>query len=149
MGGEAARPRAPALDASGDTDAVAYLDGPFQQCIASAGHPPPLLHRPGEPCAVSEVAPGPLPGVLADSQYPVTEHSLPPGSHLCLYTDGLVEAPGIDPDQQLATRAARLSHLGDLEDGPLDTLIDTLLAQSSHDFPRGDDIAVLLLRTRT
>jgi hypothetical protein len=78
----------------------------------------------------------------------VTELCLPPGSHLRPCTGGLVEAPGIDPDRRLATRAARLGHLGDQEDGPLDTLIDTLLAQSSHDFPRGDDIAVPLPHTR-
>jgi serine phosphatase RsbU (regulator of sigma subunit) len=116
--------------------------------LASAGHLPPLLRLPGQPCSAAEIAPGPLLGVTPNPEYPLTELALPPGSLLGLYTDGLVEAPGIDLDQQLAKCAAVLNRDGNPEARQLDTLIDMLLAQSSQDFPRRDDIAVLLLHTR-
>ncbi|MFE0459977.1 SpoIIE family protein phosphatase [Kitasatospora sp. NPDC058965] len=112
--------------------------------LANAGHLPPLFRRPGEPCSLAEVAPGPLLGILRDPEYPLTELALPPDTLLGLYTDGLVEAPGIDMDHQLAKYAALLSSP---EHDPLDALVDTLLHQWSNDAPRSDDIAVLLLRT--
>ncbi|MEY9939041.1 SpoIIE family protein phosphatase [Streptacidiphilus sp. MAP5-3] len=116
--------------------------------LANAGHLPPLLRLPGQPCSAVEIAPGPLLGATPDPEYPLTELALPAGSLLGMYTDGLVEAPGIDLDQQLA-KCAGILNRGDMsEAGQLDTLIDALLAESSHDFPRRDDIAVLLLHTR-
>ncbi|GAA4833169.1 SpoIIE family protein phosphatase [Kitasatospora terrestris] len=116
--------------------------------LASAGHLPPLLRPPGGPCTVAEVAPGPLLGTVPDPEYPLTELDLPPDTLIGLYTDGLVEAPGIDLDQQLAKCAALLSDPGESQDGRLDPLVDILLRAWPDDFPRSDDIAVLLLRTR-
>lgn len=64
---------------------------------------------------------------------------------LVLSTDGLVEVPGtglLDPVDALAARPA---DAGDLEaEGLADVLVDDV-RRSAH---RGDDVAVLVLRTR-
>jgi hypothetical protein len=110
--------------------------------LASAGHLPPLLHRPGQRPGVLEIDPGPLLGVGVDLPYPITTVPMPPGTTLALYTDGLVEVPGTDLDR-MTTGLARL-----LADGSRpDRLVDKLI---HHSWPHGlptDDIAVLLLRT--
>ncbi|GAA2787769.1 SpoIIE family protein phosphatase [Kitasatospora paracochleata] len=116
--------------------------------LASAGHLPPMFRPPGGNCAFAGVAPGPLLGILRDPEYPMTELAVPPDSLLGLFTDGLVEAPGVDLDRQLARCAALVDGLGEPGDGRLEALLDTLLQEWSHDLPRSDDIAVLLLHTR-
>lgn len=109
--------------------------------IASAGHLPPLLRRPGQSAAPVPLEPGPLLGVDSTSTYPATTIELPPGSLLALYTDGLVETPGADLD--LATAAlARVLTEADLND--LDHVIDALLHQGRPNGQYLDDIAVLL-----
>ncbi|WP_051034261.1 SpoIIE family protein phosphatase [Streptomyces sp. SS] len=115
-----------------------------QATLASAGHPPPLLHRPGQPGLVVALDPGPLLGIDIDTPYPVTDLPLPPGSTLALYTDGLVEVPGTDPDRTAADLAEHLA-LRPTED--VETLIDHLIRRA---WPTGgdtDDTALLLLRT--
>ncbi|AEW98600.1 SpoIIE family protein phosphatase [Streptantibioticus cattleyicolor] len=116
--------------------------------LASAGHPAPLLRSPGPPphTRVLDVEPGLPLGIGIDTPYPVTTASLPPGAVLALYTDGLVETRGRDLTE---TTEAVARHLTDTGDRPLDQLIDGLIR---HTWPTGqhtDDIAVLLLRTRT
>ncbi|AXE87438.1 Stage II sporulation protein E (SpoIIE) [Streptomyces sp. Go-475] len=72
---------------------------------------------------------------------PSAAQSLPPGSTLLLYTDGLIEIPGSDLDTGLA-RLRR--HALALAHEPLDTLCDRLPAR----MPPGstDDVALLALR---
>lgn len=118
--------------------------------LANAGHPPPLLSTPGHPCTVADVTPGPLLGSTTDAAYPTTELRFPPGSLLALYTDGLVEAPGTDLEQQIAACARALDAAARTPSAAapaLDTLVDALLAgPTTRAFPHNDDIAVLLLR---
>jgi serine phosphatase RsbU (regulator of sigma subunit) len=64
------------------------------------------------------------------------------GLTLALYTDGLVEAPGIDIDDAVAALADRLAQASDDD---LEDLTETLLGDASH-HPRIDDIAMLLVR---
>ncbi|MFE2298672.1 SpoIIE family protein phosphatase [Streptomyces sp. NPDC059445] len=109
--------------------------------LASAGHVPPLLHRPGERPVVLEIEPGPLLGIGVDLPYPITTVPMPPGTTLALYTDGLVEVPGTDLDRLTGELAQLLA-------GPSRParLIDELI---QHSWPHGlptDDIAVLLLK---
>ncbi|WP_431683463.1 SpoIIE family protein phosphatase [Kitasatospora sp. KL5] len=113
-----------------------------QATLASAGHPPPLLRRPGRRAHVLHVEPGPLLGVEPGSAYPLTTLPLPPGTVLALYTDGLVEAPGTDPHRAAADLA---DHLAQTTAASLDGIIDDLV---HHRWPTGqhrDDIALLLL----
>jgi serine phosphatase RsbU (regulator of sigma subunit) len=114
--------------------------------MARAGHPPPLLRRPDGKVRVLDLAGGPLLGIDASATYPTTEVPLAPGSVLALYTDGLIESPGVDIEDALADLGRRLAETGDQ---PLDALADSLVrhgATASQE--RLDDVALLLLRAR-
>ncbi|MCO5988690.1 SpoIIE family protein phosphatase [Actinoallomurus spadix] len=113
--------------------------------LASAGHPQPILCcRPGQPPAAQplEVEPGPLLGIGDSAWFPVTMAPMHRGTTLLLYTDGLVEVPGIDLTESTAALARRLSDAADL---PLDDLVDELIRTRTIG-RHTDDIAVLLLR---
>lgn len=74
---------------------------------ANAGHPPPVLRRPGEEARMLERGGG-LMGVM-DSVYEEHETSIADGDVLILYSDGLVERRGESIDvglQRLAQAAA-------------------------------------------
>nr|WP_229925943.1 SpoIIE family protein phosphatase [Streptomyces longispororuber] len=124
----------------------AHLDLAGRRAVlASAGHPPPLLHHPGRPPQVLEPDPGPLLGVDPAAAYPCTVVPLPPGTTLALYTDGLVESPGTDPGALADSLARRLpAHSGH----GLEELLDALLRHARPSAHYTDDIALLALRTR-
>ncbi|MER5295324.1 SpoIIE family protein phosphatase [Streptomyces pharetrae] len=110
--------------------------------LASAGHPPPLLRFPDGTTRSVDVQPGPLLGILPDAGFPVTEIPFPPGATLLLYTDGLIETPGVDLDESVA-RLGR--HLAQADDRDLDALIDDVLDKEVPTGQRADDIALLAL----
>ncbi|OQR64541.1 phosphatase [Streptomyces maremycinicus] len=114
--------------------------------MASAGHPPPLLRFPDGDARAASIPPGPLLGIDPDAVFPSTEIPLTPGLMLVLYTDGLVERPGIDLDDSIARLA---HHLGRADDTDLDLLIDGLLTTAGAAEQRTDDIAVLVLHDET
>ncbi|WP_435862533.1 SpoIIE family protein phosphatase [Streptomyces phaeochromogenes] len=116
-----------------------------QLVMARAGHPPPLLRRPDGKVRVLDLAGGPLLGIDPAATYPTTDVALPPGSLLALYTDGLIESPGVDIEDALAGLAQRLSEIGDR---PLDEVADSLVEHSGTAEQRVDDVALLLLRAR-
>jgi hypothetical protein len=112
--------------------------------IASAGHPPPALARPGHPAAFPGMLPG-LPlgtGLGEGGSYRATRLRLPPGSTLVLYTDGLIEEPAADISTGMARLATTLATLTTL---PLADACDTLLATAAPG--AADDIAILMART--
>lgn len=111
-------------------------------CLAGAGHPPPILRHPDRHTSVLHVPPGLLLGIDPDARYSATEITLPPSSVLALYTDGLVETPGVDPDRSVAELAGRLNDAPPL--GP-ERLADVLLENQDADTDRQDDVALLLL----
>lgn len=113
--------------------------------MARAGHPPPLLRRPDGRVRVLDLAGGPLLGIDGAATYPTTEVELTPGCVLVLYTDGLVESPGVDIEDALADLGRRLAEVGDR---PLDELADDLVRHSATTRERIDDVALLLLRAR-
>lgn len=122
-----------------------HIDLARQEAVlASAGHPPPLLHHPATSPCVMELDPGPLLGIDPGLAYPLTSQPLPPGTTLALYTDGLIEVPGIDADQ---TAQGLARHLGRHSGHSLDRLIDMLLHHARPHAHYTDDIAMLLLRT--
>ncbi|MEU6669016.1 GAF domain-containing SpoIIE family protein phosphatase [Streptomyces sp. NPDC046727] len=114
-----------------------------QAVMARAGHPPPLLRRPDGRVRVLDLAGGPLLGIDASAVYPTTEVSLAPGSVLVLYTDGLVESPGVDIEDALVDLGELLAEVGDQ---PLESLADAVVRHSAAAGERVDDVAVLLLR---
>lgn len=120
---------------------------PGSGCVmaARAGHPQPLLRHPDGRTEVLDLAGGVVLGIDPEASYPVTELRLTVGSVLALYTDGLVEKPGIDIDVGVerlrrALAAARPS--------PLTETADRLISEAGSTADRPDDIA-LLLASRT
>ncbi|MFF7275388.1 SpoIIE family protein phosphatase [Streptomyces griseorubiginosus] len=111
--------------------------------MARAGHPPPLLRRPDGRVRVLDLAGGPLLGIDGSAGYPTTEVELAPGSVLALYTDGLIESPGVDIEDALAELGRQLAETGDR---PLDELAYELVRRSAAARERNDDVALLLLR---
>ncbi|WP_410535555.1 SpoIIE family protein phosphatase [Streptomyces sp. KL2] len=112
--------------------------------IASAGHPRPLLRGPDGRTRPLDVPPGLLLGVEPDADYQVFDTPLQAGAILALYTDGLVETPGVDPDRATADFAR---HLAGIPDGDLERLVDAVVRKVRPTRQRTDDIALLLLRT--
>ncbi len=103
----------------------AHLDlGNRRACLATAGHPPPLMRHCDGRTELLAVPPGLLLGIDPTARYPSLECALPPGCVLVLYTDGLVEAPGVDPDDATAALAG-LVEQSDPRD--LEAMADTLV----------------------
>lgn len=111
--------------------------------MARAGHPPPLLRRPDGRVRVLDLAGGPLLGIQGPVRFPTTEFTLTPGSVLALYTDGLIESPGVDIEDALAELGERFAQGGD---EPLEALADRLVRHTATAEERLDDVALLLLR---
>ncbi len=66
--------------------------------LASAGHPPPLILDGAGGCAYVEM-PGSVPlGAVRFAHYEDVEARLEPGDSLVLYTDGVIERPGVSLD---------------------------------------------------
>ncbi|WP_327287426.1 SpoIIE family protein phosphatase [Streptomyces sp. NBC_01198] len=116
--------------------------------LASAGHPPPLLRHPSGRTEVLDLPPGMLLGVQEDVRFESIEVPLPPGAVLALYTDGLVERPGIDLSLSIGQLADRLT---EAEEGSLETLADLVVKRSQETVVArsSDDIALLLVACGT
>lgn len=110
---------------------------------SAAGHPPPLLIEPGGESRFLDAARGwPLGVGDPAAERPETVVTMPPGSTLILYTDGLVERRGQRFESgmaRLAVEASRCAHL------PVEELCDEMLAALVPEQPT-DDIALVALR---
>ncbi|MET8837883.1 PP2C family protein-serine/threonine phosphatase [Micromonospora sp. NPDC004540] len=124
---------------------LAYVDvtpdGAYLLRWSNAGHPPPILLH-----ADRSVRTLPARDLLLGASRFVGranhQQSLPPGSTLLLYTDGLIERRSETFEEGLARLR---SCLADHAHFPLDDLVDTVLA-TVPDPTHEDDIAVLALR---
>ncbi|MGW1540063.1 SpoIIE family protein phosphatase [Streptomyces sp. NPDC002309] len=112
--------------------------------LATAGHLPPLLRRPDGGTEIVQVPTGLLLGINPDAEYATLDLPLPRGTTLALYTDGLVEAPGVDIDDAVAGLAGQLART---PTDDIDALTDALLRHALRGIPRTDDIAMLLMHT--
>ncbi|MET0493478.1 MAG: SpoIIE family protein phosphatase, partial [Actinoplanes sp.] len=109
---------------------------------SSAGHPPPVLAKPGEEGEfLYTAALGPPIGALSEVTYPTLTARLEPGSRLLLYTDGLVEDRQQGIDTGLAEVRAELAKPADHVEDLLDHLLAGVAEQT-----RRDDIALLALQ---
>ncbi|SFT51194.1 Serine phosphatase RsbU, regulator of sigma subunit [Geodermatophilus amargosae] len=108
---------------------------------STAGHPPPLLVPPAGRPRLLDRAGGLLLGVRPGALRTDVEETLPPGSTVVLYTDGLVERRDADLDAGLARL---LDAAADLPGRPADDVCDALLSRLAPD--RSDDVALLALR---
>ncbi|MEV6027834.1 SpoIIE family protein phosphatase [Streptomyces sp. NPDC052036] len=133
-------------DSIGATCLYAVYDPVTQRCtMASAGHPPPVLVRPGGSAEPVGISPGP-PLSVSGMPYETTTIDLEPGSILALYTDGLIERGDRDIDQGLRCLTDALA--ASCRPGrALDETGRALLAGLVDQMPR-DDATLLLARTR-
>jgi anti-sigma regulatory factor (Ser/Thr protein kinase)/putative methionine-R-sulfoxide reductase with GAF domain len=83
--------------------------------IASAGHLPPLVVGGSDPRIVELTPAAPL-GAFPYSRCPEQEFTLTPGETLVLYTDGLVERPGVPLSTSLDALLALIADSRSVED---------------------------------
>jgi anti-sigma regulatory factor (Ser/Thr protein kinase)/putative methionine-R-sulfoxide reductase with GAF domain len=110
-------------------------------CFAAAGHPPPVVLGPDGAATFLDSTPAVPLGVLPYGRYNAYEGTLPPGSTLLLYTDGLVE-------RRNSSLTAGLTHLrAAVTGGPTDPdeLCEHVLGVLLPQGPPGDDVALLAL----
>ncbi|WP_410595550.1 PP2C family protein-serine/threonine phosphatase [Amycolatopsis sp. lyj-23] len=116
--------------------------------MALAGHPPPLLLPHGSPATLlTSDALGPPLGVPSRRPRRQTQHALPPGWSLLLYTDGIFEGRTEQGDRLGHDRMATLAQ--EQLRQPVDTgaALDALITrvQELNAGPLDDDIALVLL----
>ncbi|MFH9085053.1 SpoIIE family protein phosphatase [Streptomyces sp. NPDC017673] len=128
----------------GATCLYAVYDPVSRRCsLARAGHPPPVLLRPGGRPQLLDLPAGPPLG-LGGLPFESTEVDLPEGTVLALYTDGLVQSRERDLD---ASRELLFRALGQDADS-LDEACDCVLHALLPGGAAPDDVALLLARTR-
>ena len=117
-------------------------EGSWRATVATGGHPPALVTRPGTP-SVELGLHGPIVGAFEHASYREEHLLLEPGQVLLLYTDGVTEAEGAEDyygEQRLAEASRRLA-------GTPAGLVHGLL-EEVLEFQSGvarDDIALLAL----
>ncbi|MFF2567137.1 SpoIIE family protein phosphatase [Streptomyces sp. NPDC058084] len=114
-----------------------------QVAAATAGHPGPALVRPDGTVSFPEVPVSPPLGLGEGLPMETMTVTLPEGSRLALFTDGLIESRDRDPDAGLAALRAALT-------GPARTPEETCTAVIDAILPTrpSDDVALLVARTR-
>ncbi|MFJ7589825.1 SpoIIE family protein phosphatase [Streptomyces sp. NPDC097617] len=128
---------------TGATCLYAVYDPVSGRCqMASAGHPGPALIRPGRDVEFPELPAG-LPLGVGGMPFEAAAFTLPEGSRLVLFTDGLVEDRNRDFDAGLRLLGETLARPGR---SPDQTCAD-VLAEMLFPVP-SDDIALLVADTR-
>jgi serine phosphatase RsbU (regulator of sigma subunit) len=110
---------------------------------ANAGHLPPLLRLPHGEVVELTAGSSRVIGAPADDPRSQGDFLAPRGSMLLLYTDGLVELPGIALTDSLAR--VRASFQGQDRDAPAEDVCDSILRTQPTDRSR-DDIAIMVAR---
>ncbi|MBT3152879.1 serine/threonine-protein phosphatase [Streptomyces sp. CHD11] len=127
------------------TAVVVELSDDGRVCLVNLGHPPPLLLHRGTVTALAPTAPAPplgLGDLTADGPV-VDTASMPPGSTLLLYTDGVTEAR--DGSGAFYPLAERVRHWTEKEpEALLSTLHADLRRYSGTRLE--DDVAMVALR---
>jgi len=108
--------------------------------FASAGHPAPLLISPEE-TRFLRVVPGPPIGFLDEPTFTVKRTTLPHGSVVVLFTDGLYERRG----ESIEVGLERLRDVAATLDGSVDDILDGL-AEAMLGDGVSDDTAMLAFR---
>ncbi|MGI9019099.1 MAG: ATP-binding SpoIIE family protein phosphatase [Solirubrobacterales bacterium] len=108
--------------------------------FASAGHPPPLILRPGGAAVFAEGRPGSPLGTVTFPSYEESVMALEPGSVVLLYTDGLVERPTVPLSDGLGALAEAAKGMTDPSE------ICRILPGRVLEGRSTDDIALLAIR---
>jgi PAS domain S-box-containing protein len=124
-------------------------DGARMLRYSNAGHPAPLLLRPGGTPAWLDDQRSPMIGAIrglggrTGPDRPEAGIRCPPGSLLLLYTDGLTDVPGEDADDRSALLERTLRELP--TDAAVDDVVERVLSVCAPPRPR-DDVALLAVR---
>jgi sigma-B regulation protein RsbU (phosphoserine phosphatase) len=114
----------------------------------NAGHNPPIICRDGDVSMLDST--GTPVGLFPSRTYEEDEVVLPPGSTLCLYTDGFVEAE--NPEGEEVGMDYWVEMVRDACEGAVDAMPDALLARV-HEFESGamptDDKTIVILRRQS
>ncbi|MDI6409834.1 SpoIIE family protein phosphatase [Streptomyces albus] len=130
---------------TGATVLYALYDPTSGRChLARAGHPPPVLAHPDGTTTVLE-APANLPLGLGTSPFEMREVTLPEGSRLVLYTDGLIRMRDRDLDERIDLLRSAVGHVHDAPEETCTAAPEALLPDRS--LSDRDDIALLVART--
>ena len=126
------------------TALVAVIDPALDRLrISLAGHPAPVLARPGEPAAFLDLPVDPPLGAGPRRERHATTVDLPPEALLCFYTDGLVERRNVPLDERLEVLRAAVS-----AESP-GKVCARVMGRLVGPDPTSDDIAVLALRRQS
>ncbi|MCX5149873.1 SpoIIE family protein phosphatase [Streptomyces sp. NBC_00320] len=120
-----------------------YVDLDMEEGIAwfvRAGHLQPVLRKPDGSTEEVPVEGGPPLGVVTDTEFPMTEVDLVPGTMLALLTDGMVESSNVRLEEGMRRVCAVLASSDPADPG---MVADELVARVNR---RDDDVALLLLR---
>lgn len=128
---------------AGATCLYAIYDGVSGKCcMARAGHPGPALVLPDGTVEFPGTPTGPPLGI-GGMPFESAEFTVPEGSRLVLYTDGLVERRDRDFDVGLDILRTALAHRDRTPEETCDDVIDALLPIRPT-----DDVALLVARSR-
>ncbi|MER7834953.1 SpoIIE family protein phosphatase [Streptomyces sp. NPDC096040] len=128
----------------GATCLYAVYDPVSRRCtLARAGHPPPVVLRPGHRLHEVDLPAGPPLG-LGGLPFESTEIELPEGTLLALFTDGLITSRHQDPDTGRRLLHEALAAYSDSLDETCDRILHALLPSGGV----ADDVALLLARTQ-
>ncbi|ARF53729.1 SpoIIE family protein phosphatase/ATP-binding protein [Streptomyces gilvosporeus] len=122
---------------------VVYDSVSGQVTAATAGHLPPAVAHPDGRVEFLHSPVSPPLGLGTGLPFETAELSLPEGSRLVLYTDGLVENRGHDLDAGLDALRAALAGPDRTPEDTCATVMQALLPARS-----ADDVALLVARTR-
>ncbi|MFD8717345.1 SpoIIE family protein phosphatase [Streptomyces sp. NPDC059629] len=128
----------------GATCLYAVYDPVSRRCtLARAGHPTPVVLRPGHRLHEVDLPAGPPLG-LGGLPFESTEIELPEGTVLAMFTDGLITSQHRDPDAGLRLLHEALAAYSDSLDETCDRILHALLPSGGA----ADDVALLLARTQ-
>ena len=110
---------------------------------SNAGHPPPMLRLPDGNVHELTEATSPLLGAPGTDRRPRQERRLPAGSCLLLYTDGLIEVPGVTMSDSIAQLRGVVATTA--RDGSAEATCTAVLATQVAE-NRRDDVAIIAVR---
>ncbi|MFJ8596923.1 SpoIIE family protein phosphatase [Streptomyces sp. NPDC093598] len=129
---------------SGATCLYAIYDPASGMCsLSRSGHPQPALVRPDGTVEFLRVPGSPPLGLGGGEPFETAELTLPEGSRLVLYTDGLIEDRERGIDTGLEALRDALAHSGRAPEATCQDVLDAMLPARAS-----DDIALLVARTR-
>jgi phosphoserine phosphatase RsbU/P len=117
-----------------------FEPGLEQVHFSSAGHLPPVLAYPGRPAELADLPADLMIGVAPRPVRHVTTEKIPPGTLLCLYTDGLVERHDYPLDDGFARLCEAL-----VPTAP-EVACSAVMGALIGDQQAQDDVALLILR---